>query len=415
MSAGSPIRIGMLLDHPFPPDPRVAQEGRSLVEDGQEVHLFCVDWAGQPKRERVDGIEVHRYSMSKTFHNKAGALSLTLPLYTAWFRRRLASFLKQHRIEALHIHDLPLAAVGWQAARAHGIPLILDLHENYPAALRTYGYARSFLGRLLIWPSAWERFEKRMVHSADHIVVVIEEARDRIMSLAVPNERISVVPNTVDLETFLKFSLDAELISRMPADRYRILYTGGFDEHRGLDTAVKAMALAVHGEETSKVHLEMTLVGTGRNRAALERLAENLSVADHLRFEGWQPYTTFPSYIAASHVGLIPHLKTPHTDSTIPHKLFHYMCLGRPVIVTNCRPLERIVKETGAGLVVPHSHPEAMASAIHKLKDPALRKEMGERGRKAVQEHYHWSRTIDPLLQLYRKIALKRNPREPVL
>jgi glycosyltransferase involved in cell wall biosynthesis len=365
------------------------------------VHLFCIDLEGRRRQEDLEGIRVHRHPIPRWFYNKLGALSLTLPFYGDWFRRRLGPFLKENRIEVLHVHDLPLAAVGISASRSFGIPCVLDLHENFPAALRTYGYARTFLGRLLIWPSAWERFERRMVRRADHVVVVIEEARDRIVGLGVPESRVQVVPNTVDLDSFRALPIQESIADRLGEKRFRVLYTGGFDEHRGLDTALDAAALAA----PTAPDLELVLVGSGRTQPRMREKALLLGMDRVVRFEGWQPFSSFPSYIQASDVGLIPHVKTPHTDSTIPHKLFHYMSLGRPVITTDCRPLERIVLETGAGLVVPHSDPQAMAEAFLRLRDAALRAKMGEAGRSAVEAGYRWDVTVEPLLSLYRDLA----------
>jgi glycosyltransferase involved in cell wall biosynthesis len=245
-----------------------------------------------------------------------------------------------------------------------------------------------------------------MVHRADHVIVVIEEARDRIRALGVESERVHVVPNTVDLDSFRAFPVQPDVTNSFPSGRFRILYMGGFDEHRGLDTALEAAALAAG----LAPELELVLVGSGRTHSKLRRRATRQGLDRVVRFEGWQPFSAFPSFITACDVGLIPHVKTPHTDTTIPHKLFHYMCLERPVITTNCRPLERIVLETGAGAVVPHSDPDAMADAFLKLGDPNLRSEMGEAGRRAVEATYRWDLTVRPLLELYDRLAKQAAP-----
>ena len=80
-------------------------------------------------------------------------------------------------------------------------------------------------------------------------------------------------------------------------------------------------------------------------------MAQELSVSNYVVFEGFQPQEKIPSYIIASSIGLIPHLKTAHTDNTIPHKLFHYMLMNKPVVAANCNPIERILNESNAGLI----------------------------------------------------------------
>jgi glycosyltransferase involved in cell wall biosynthesis len=396
------MRIGMLLDKPFPPDPRVANEARSLVQAGHSVALFCLGFGGEPPRETLDGVEIVRHPIDRRFWKKASALILTLPAYRLWFRGRLRRFLSEERIEALHVHDLPLVGEGLRAARAAGIPLVADLHENYPAAIRLYDWARRLPGRVLVRPSAWDRYERTVVPRADRVIVVIEEARERLVRLGVDRDRIAVVENTVHVDEFEGFAIDQRLIDRF-RDRFAVTYVGNFDRHRGLETAIDA---AVRAREAIP-GFELVLVGTGATAASLARRVQRLGLGDCVTFEGWQPFSRFPSYIRASAVSLIPHLKTPHTDTTIPHKLFHTMLLERAVVASDCAPIERIVHETGCGVIFPSGEAGALAEALALLRDPALRAKLGAAGRAAVLARYRWDVTARRLLELYDRLAAR--------
>jgi len=126
---------------------------------------------------------------------------------------------------------------------------------------------------------------------------------------------------------------------------------------------------------------------------------------DYISFEGWQPSYKLPSFIEASDICLIPHLKTKHTDNTIPHKLFQYIFMRKPVIATNCNPIERILKETEAGLVYPSNNEIQLAEKILYLySNPSLRSEMAEKGHKAIIEKYNWESSSKNLIDLYKKI-----------
>lgn len=394
----------MLLDKPFPPDPRVANEARSLVGAGHEVHLLCVDPGGsRAKRETWAGVEIHRLPIDPRFYKKASALALLLPFYFEFFGRVLTPWLRRERIEALHVHDLPLISVGARAVRRLHLPLVVDLHENYPAAVATYDYANRFPGKWLISPKTWRRYEKRMLLQADQIVVVVEEAAERLSDYEIPPERIHVVSNTVEVDEFEGFPRDEALEARFQ-DRFTIAYLGGFDRHRGLESVVDAFAMLA--KESQDFHL--LLVGEGATKPALEERVRNLGLTERVSFEGWQSFQKFPSYVSASKVCLIPHLRSEHTDTTIPHKLFHYMLLGRPVVATDCRPLRRILEETGAGLVYPSGDVAALAQRIRELRDPETRRRLGEHGRRAVLERYHWSKSAAELLSLYANLSGSR-------
>ena len=154
-------------------------------------------------------------------------------------------------------------------------------------------------------------------------------------------DRMVSIPNTVDVDEFEGFPRDASIEERF-GSRFTIGYLGGFDRHRGLDTLVEGFAQIA--PEIPEAHL--LLVGTGATRRGLEAGVRARGLADRVSFEGWQDYKLFPSYVRACKVCTIPHRKSEHTDTTIPHKLFHYMLLERPVLASDCLPIARILEET---------------------------------------------------------------------
>jgi len=100
--------------------------------------------------------------------------------------------------EALHVHDLPLAAAGVSLARKLGIPCILDLHENFPALLADSGNTKGLVKGFFFNTDAWRKYEAWAVANADRIIVVVDEAAERLRSAGAAADRITVVSNTPD-------------------------------------------------------------------------------------------------------------------------------------------------------------------------------------------------------------------------
>lgn len=99
-----------------------------------------------------------------------------------------------------------------------------------------------------------------------------------------------------------------------------------------------------------------------------------------------------------SDVCLVPHNKNSHTDTTIPHKLFQYMLEGKPVVVSSCKPLKRVVEETDSGLVSEAGKKKDLADKIIDLyNNENLRRELGENGKKAAQGRYNWQKETGSL------------------
>ena len=391
------FRILMVLDHPFPPDIRVENEALSLIEAGFDVGLLSVAPDDRPARDTYRGIRLFRQRLHKEVRNKMRGLAGTFPFLTRYLDRHIRKVYKEFPFDALHMHDLYLFGGGLRAGRKLGVPVVGDLHENYVEALKHYAWSTRFPGKLFVSIPRWERLEKRWVNAVDRLVVVIEEAAERNVTLGVDPSTLAVVPNTIRRADFEGYAVEPDLVEAIRSD-LTIIYTGAFDVHRGLASVLQAMppVLAAHPGA------RLVLVGDGRIRPELEALAEDLGIADRVQFEGWQPQARLKSYILGSDVCLVPHLKTVHTDATIPHKLFHYMYLEKPVIVTDCRPLRRIVEEAQAGLVYPSGEAEVLSDALLTLAaDPDAARAMACRGRAAVLKRYHWEATVQGLVRMY--------------
>ena len=394
------MRVGMLLRGTYPEDIRVRKEAAALREAGHEVYLLCLAGEGiEPAT--VDGVAIERidwdgYRASIRAVNRASYLFGSFD--GIWFRRA-RRFAAVHGIDVLHVHDLPLVRTGLRVARSlGGIPVVADLHENYPAAMAQYRSERSLVervrARLLRPVSRIERAEREAVREAEAVVTVVEEAYDHyVEDCGGDPDRAHVVSNTVDLDRI--DALERTPVPEDVPDGFVVSYVGAFGPHRGIETLIRALS------ETPEV-VSLLLVGAGSEASdrRLRRLAASEGVADRVTFTGWVEFEDVPRYIAASDLATVPHRETDHTATTVPHKLFQYMALETPVLVTDVGPLGRIVRETEAGVVVPPENPAAVAAEIAGLMG-GERTDYGENGRRAVETRYSWARDGERLRQVY--------------
>ena len=395
------MKIGMVLDKIFPPDIRVENEATSLAENGFEVYLLCLDYNNTlPGEEVYNGFNIIRLRVSKKWIFRGRALINTpFNFYTYYWAEKIKNFIDTYKINILHVHDLYLLGAAFLANRKYKIPIVADLHENYVEGLKNYQFANTFPGNILISKSRWAKKEVEWCHRADFIITVIEEAVERYSSLGVPRDKIAVVANYVNQDQFLNAKDDPEIVNRFK-DYFSAIYIGGFDAHRGLESVINAVP-----EIVKKIpHFKLILVGQGRNYNNLVRLSEKYKIKDYISFEGFQLPDKLPSYIKASTICLIPHLKTVHTDNTIPHKLFQYMLLGKPVISSDCNPIVRIVREAEAGLIYKSGNQTELAEQIVYLaKNKTKIKQMGDMGQLAVKNNYNWGNAAKNLIGLYSK------------
>lgn len=139
----------------------------------------------------------------------------------------------------------------------------------------------------------------------------------------------------------------------------------------------------------------------------LKQMARELGIEAYVEFCGWVSFKLVPSYVVASKVGVIPQGASEHTNTTIPHKLFQYMSLKRPVIVSDCVPLARIVQEVNCGAVFRSDDSEDLAGVIEQMIcDGKRRLSQGERGYCAARDKYNWAYDGAVLRTVYNRLKL---------
>ena len=398
------MKIGMILDRVFPPDIRVEKEARTLIKAGHEVYLLCMKAPNLPDVDVLDGISLFRCNFypEHFLGNKIGKLMERITFKNQKLIDQIQKFVDVDSIDVLHVHDLPKVKSALIAGRIKGIPVIADLHENYPEAIQFYT-GKKFISRFfrfLNGAKRWKKYENYCLNRVNHVIVVVDEAKERVVNdYEIPAEKVTIVSNTEDVDYFESFNLSHDLINSYKS-YFTITYIGSFGPHRGLDVPIKAMTLL----KEKIPNIRLLMVGKGNIRGELEKLAAGLGVSQSVEFTGWQPFEFMPSYIALSDVCLVPHHSNPHTDSTIPHKLFQYMLMEKPVVVSTCKPLARIVNETQAGLVFESGNVDDFVRVCLELIDEKKRKQLGENGKQAVLKKYNWSETGKELIRVYDKI-----------
>lgn len=392
------MKVGMVVDNPFWGDSRLEKEVDALIDHGIEVIVLCVNHERDAIQD-YKGVKIISKYWNKFLFKKINGLNNTfLNIYPKIWARWISEFIESEGITHLHVHDLWMLEAGLKSGKEKGVKIISDLHENFVFALGNYRYSTTFPGKYIISQDKWARCEKKWLQEVDHIIVVIEEAKERIINLGLPSSIISVVPNYVSKGRYGKMDLEFlnELKKRFQ-EKKTLTYTGVFDLHRGLEVVVKSVKHVL--AKIPDFHL--VLVGDGANKKDLEILAQKEGVLNKISFEGYRPSTELSAYVSASDVCIIPHLKTQHTDKTIPHKLFQYMLMKKPVVSTNCKPLERIVKDAQCGYIYQYDDPKQCAQAVIRAFCPEAQ-QLAQNGLHAVEHKYNWNKAAEELLKVYR-------------
>lgn len=367
--------IGMVLDGPFPPDVRVEKEIVALTKRGFKIKLL----AAAPKKGRsfeMEGLDVTYVDLGNInpfWKALATLLDKVLHVDYSWLKY-IKGFIKNNNLACLHVHDLILAGTVSHANKKFKLPLVVDFHENMPAALKVWregrkGLKNSFL-RLFEDYSQWSRYEKRICDSSDKIITVVDEMKQLLVDKhSLDPNKILVVGNTEQETFWSQAEYHQETIDRV--SRYKsIVYTGGLGPHRGIHTTIEAISLIKKSEPN--IHLFIVGSGAPDYEKHLHDLVKKFGVEKNVSFEGFQPFTLLPSYLKGASIGIIPHVRNEHTDNTIPHKLFQYILAEIPVLTSDCAPLKRILTELNGGRCFISGNAQDLAKVTLEMLEPTF-------------------------------------------
>ena len=157
-----------------------------------------------------------------------------------------------------------------------------------------------------------------------------------------------------------------------------ILCVSGYAPMRGIELLVDAFRLI----RKKRKYVSLRLVG---HNMPLKFGKEEGVIVERNKF-----YKDMPQVFSESHVCVIPHKKNPYMDSALPIKLFDAMAASRPLVVTNCNEMSKLVETENCGL---STNPDAnsLSEAIdYLLSNPILAEELGVKGRQAVEKRHSW-------------------------
>ena len=311
----------MVVHSDFPRDVRVVREVRVAVDAGFAVHVIATRREGEPRRQLVDGVDVHRLPISHRRGAGAFGVFVEYGAFAVLATLRLARLSMRRRFDVVQVHNPPdFLIVAALVPKLLGSRVVFDVHD-----LSSDMFAMRF-------PSAWwarvgerglRKMEQVACRVADVVITVHEPYRAELARRGASADRTLVVLNTVD-EALLPNP------SRPPSRHpFRIVYHGTVTPHYGVGLLVQALGDVI--ERVADARLE--IYGEGDAVRELAADAEALGIAARLTMTGeLLPQAEVLRRVQGASVGVIPNLPTQLDQFALSTKLFEYVALGIPVV-----------------------------------------------------------------------------------
>ena len=348
--------------------------------------------------ELIDGIAHYRLDLGPNYPSER-PFDLILS-DQAWLSARIARDLAPAVIHASSGHR------GYESAL---VGAALRDHIRRPLVYEVRSFFESTWSADSDWNERGEQYvrrhdaESRAMAAADHVITIAEAMRDDIIARGVDPDRVTVIPNGVDAEAFAPEPPDPELRHRYGlGGRFTFGYVSNLDHPReNQELLVEATArLLARGRGVTCL-----IIGDGRRRAEVERLARKARVGKRVVFTGSVPHESIRSHYALLDAFVVPRRNERAARTVTPLKPYEALAMERPLIVADLPALVEIARPDTRGLVFRAGDADALADSIERLiDDPELARRIGQAGREWVRRERSWAENGSRYREVYRAV-----------
>jgi glycosyltransferase involved in cell wall biosynthesis len=287
------------------------------------------------------------------------------------------------------------------AARRLGIPLIIELNGNIVKEIDTMPIKMSAIQRKLgRWLTFWTLL------AADHVVVVSNALKHQLMaSVGIPEERVSVVVNGVDLALFSRSFHGADVREQFGVGPEPIVaFVGSFQPWHGVNLLVSSFGLV----QTCFPKVQLLLVGDGAGRDAVVTQIADMGLQANIKLLGRLAQDQVAAVLSIADVVVAPYPLIHGEIVGTPLKILEYMAAGK-AIVASTAPLHEIITDGVTGLRVAPASASSLAQGISRLLgNEELRARLG-RNASCQARQYSWEHVAEQLSEIFMAELAKRN------
>ena len=377
---------------PVPLDRRVWKEACALRDAGYRVSVICPKGKTLHKAsyELLDGIEIYRHRHWEASTASGYLLEYGLALVSE-FLLALKVFART-RFRVLQACNPPdtifLVAL---FLKPLGVRFIFDQHDLGPELFEAkFGTSAGMLYRLVSWA------ERCSFRAANTCIATNESFKEIAVARGGKDpERVFVVRNSPDLKAFRRAAVPTANKFGKPL---LVAYVGFMGTQDGVDLLLESIEHIVKHEKREDTHF--VLIGGGTVISELQAIIAKKNLEGYVTLTGQVSHEEVAAHLSNADVGVAPDPKNALNDHSSMIKIFEYMAFALPVVLFDLKEGRRLA-DSAALYAVPND-PVDFAGKISKLLNcKELRKELGEIGRRRVEEKLNWDVEKVSLIRAY--------------
>jgi PEP-CTERM/exosortase A-associated glycosyltransferase len=401
------MKILHVLDHSVPLFSGYSFRSRSIIHAERALGLSPVVLTSPKHGSSADGMkEIEGIRYYRTASLSADAMR-NLPFarevkQMMRMARRIRAVAEQEKVDVIHCHSPLLNGLPalWVARRLK-IPLVYEARAFWEDAAVdhatfTEGSFRYRISRAL---------ETFLFKNTDRTVTICEAMRQELITRGVSLERISVVPNGVNLDEFGPLARSSALAGRLGLNGGPVFgFVGSFYRYEGLRFLVESFPKI----RAQIPHARLLLVGGGEEDEQLKSLAA--AQGDGVLFTGRVPHQEVNDYYSLIDVFICPRLKMRLTDLVTPLKPLESMAMGKTVLASDVGGHKELIDNERTGVLFKaENSDDLVAQSVRLANDAKLRAELGEAGRRFVNDERSWAKLAELYVDIYSQLLTSKN------
>jgi len=351
--------------------------------------------------ETVDGLHFYRTAPAVGLLSRLPALSQVADMRA--LEQRLNEVLDIVRPDIVHAHSPVLNAIpALRAAHRRGIPVVYEVRAFWEDAAVDHGTTREGSPRYRLTRS----LETYAFKHVDAVTCICEGLRADIVARGIPTEKVTVIPNAVDIEKFpIGNPPDEALKTSLGLGSARVLgFIGSFYAYEGLDLLLDALP----GILAQAPDVRVLLVGGGPQEANLKQQAQRLGVADKVVFSGRVPHNEVNRYYDLVHLLVYARHSMRLTELVTPLKPLEAMAQGQLFIASDVGGHKELVRHGETGWLFKADDVNALIdSVLHALSAQAHWPAVREAGRRFVETERNWKVSVARYQAVYGRLLQK--------
>lgn len=399
------MRVLHILDHSIPLHSGYTFRTLSLLREQRAlgwdtVHLTSPKHtASVALEETIDGWHFHRTPPASGGAQLPGLGEIALMKHLT---TRLEVVARRVKPDVLHAHSPVLNAIpALRIGRRLGIPVVYEVRAFWEDAAVDHGTTTEGSLRYRLT----RRMETHALRQVRHVFTICEGLRADIVARGIPAERVTVIPNAVDIDAFaVGGQPDAALKAALGLAGCEVVgFIGSFYAYEGLDLLVTALPRLLQ----QRPGVKLLLVGGGPQDEALKAQARALGLADRVLFTGRVPHAEVQRYYDLIDVLAYPRHSMRLTELVTPLKPLEAMAQGRLLVASDVGGHKELIRHGETGLLFPAGSADGLADTLaDALARPERAAAIRRAGRAFVERERNWRSSVARYVPVYERLAV---------